>query len=285
MVIKSAVGINLVAGTCGGVASILVCHPLDTIRTRLQTSGEFGSAWACGVATVRREGALALYKGLLGPLLAQGAYKAIMFGVYGACRQSVEARTGRTELLPVEVFACGAVAGGANAVVLTPVELVRNRLQVAVGGSKALGEVLREAAREAGGSTARGLYRGFGATLCRDVPGVGAYYAAFEVARRAVADRRGPGVTLRLGELAAAGALGGCAFWTVALPFDHVKSRMQVGAEGASTLGALGAVVRTHGPARLYVGYGSALLRGIPGAAVVFAVYGTVEARLRRAAS
>ena len=71
---------------------------------------------------------------------------------------------------------------------------------------------------------------------------------------------------------------------TVALPFDHVKSRMQVGAEGASTLGALGAVVRTHGPARLYVGYGSALLRGIPGAAVVFAVYGTVEARLRRAA-
>ena len=31
----------------------------------------------------------------------------------------------------------------------------------------------------------------------------------------------------------------------------------------------------------LYVGYGSALVRGVPGAAVVFAVYGSVEARLR----
>ena len=125
---KSEAARTLVAGTCGGCASILVCHPLDTIRTRLQTAapGEYAGAWDCAVASVRAEGVAALYKGLLVPLLAQGAYKAIMFGVYGACRRRVTESTGRSELKPSEIFACGAVAGGANALVLTPVELVRN---------------------------------------------------------------------------------------------------------------------------------------------------------------
>ena len=57
---------------------------------------------------------------------------------------------------------------------------------------------LREAA------AAGGLYRGLGATLLRDVPGVGAYYAAFEaMRRRAVALRGSP--KLELAELAVAG--------------------------------------------------------------------------------
>ena len=279
---KSEAARTLVAGTCGGCASILVCHPLDTIRTRLQTAapGEYAGAWDCAVASVRAEGVAALYKGLLVPLLAQGAYKAIMFGVYGACRRRVTESTGRSELEPSEIFACGAFAGGANALVLTPVELVRNRLQVARSAGLTVAGALADAAKAAGGSRLRGAYRGVCATLLRDVPGVGAYYAAFEIARRAAVARRGPGAVLSLPELAAAGAAGGAAFWTVALPFDCVKSRLQVG-QGTSTWATLAATVRAGGLPALYVGYGSALVRGVPGAAVVFAVYGSVEARLR----
>ena len=117
-----------ISGTAGGMASILAVHPLDTVRTRLQAApaGAYRGAWHCARVTVRREGPLALYKGLAWPLAAQGLYKAIMFGVYGACRRRVTESTGRSELKPSEIFACGAVAGGANALVLTPVELVRN---------------------------------------------------------------------------------------------------------------------------------------------------------------
>ncbi|KAH8098321.1 hypothetical protein JL720_1260 [Aureococcus anophagefferens] len=188
---KSEAARTLVAGTCGGCASILVCHPLDTIRTRLQTAapGEYAGAWDCAVASPRRASP-ALYKGLLVPLLAQGAYKAIMFGVYGACRRRVTESTGRSELKPSEIFACGAVAGGANALVLTPVELVRNRLQVARSAGLTVAGALADAKALAARARAR---TGVGATLLRDVPGVGAYYAAFEVARRAAVARRGPG--------------------------------------------------------------------------------------------
>ena len=142
-------------------------------------------------------------------------------------------------------------------------------------GPSSATQVLREAA------AAGGVYRGLGATLLRDVPGVGAYYAAFEaMRRRAVALRGSP--KLSLAELAVAGAGGGVAFWTVALPLDFAKTRLQVGAEAgsASVAGVLRDAVRAGGLRRVYVGYASALARGVPGAAVVFSVYGAVHERL-----
>lgn len=68
---------NLIAGSCAGCASLLACHPLDTVRTRLQTTGgsQFSGAIDCFVKTVRGEGALALYKGMAFPFAAQGVYK------------------------------------------------------------------------------------------------------------------------------------------------------------------------------------------------------------------
>ena len=183
---------TVISGTCGGIASILAVHPLDTVRTRLQAApaGAYRGAWHCARVTVRREGPLALYKGLAWPLAAQGLYKAVMFGVYGAASRALRGGDPARPLAAHEVFAAGGVAGGANALVLAPVELVRNRFQVAAGRTT-LRAVLREAA------AAGGVYRGLGATLLRDVPGVGAYYAAFEAARRrAVALRGSPKLKL-----------------------------------------------------------------------------------------
>ena len=267
---------TVISGTAGGIASILAVHPLDTVRTRLQAApaGAYRGAWHCARVTVRREGPLALYKGLAWPLAAQGLYKAVMFGVYGAASRALRGGDPARPLAAHEVFAAGGVAGGANALVLAPVELVRNRFQVAAGRTT-LRAVLREAA------AAGGVYRGLGATLLRDVPGVGAYYAAFEaMRRRAVALRGSP--KLELTELAVAGAGGGVAFWTVALPLDFAKTRLQVGAEAgsASVAGVLLDAVRAGGLRRVYVGYASALARGVPGAAVVFSVYGAVHERL-----
>ena len=48
----------------------------------------------------------------------------------------------------------------------------------------------------------------------------------------------------------------------------------------ASVAGVLLDAVRAGGLRRIYVGYASALARGVPGAAVVFSVYGAVHERL-----
>ncbi len=49
---------ELMSGTVGGVASIVVCHPLDTIRVRMQTgeAGRFKGVADCVRQTAINEG-------------------------------------------------------------------------------------------------------------------------------------------------------------------------------------------------------------------------------------
>ena len=55
---------DVVSGSVGAIASTLVVHPLDTVRTRLQTTTaqRFTGAWHCARSTLRLEGVGALYK-------------------------------------------------------------------------------------------------------------------------------------------------------------------------------------------------------------------------------
>lgn len=56
---------DLIAGSAGGAAQVIVGQPLDTIKTRAQTSppGMFKGPMDILAQTVRKEGVLALYKG------------------------------------------------------------------------------------------------------------------------------------------------------------------------------------------------------------------------------
>lgn len=197
---------DLFAGSLAGMASLVVCYPLDILRTRLQTAeaGRFAGVVDCFLRTVRGEGPLALYKGMASPLVAQALQKAVMFSSYGAAQRFLVAnRSAATPatapLLVWELFLCGVFAGSVNTVVAAPIELVRNRLMVQYhqlrsrspfsssataaatdGGAplyKGPIDCVRRIVREQG---LRGLWRGTSATLLRDGPGVGAWYASFE---------------------------------------------------------------------------------------------------------
>ena len=74
--------------------------------------------------------------------------------------------------------------------------------------------------------------------------------------------------------LAGGGAAGVCN-WLVALPFDTIKSRIQVGTAGAAgestSMWSVGkALVAKEGVGALYKGLGPALLRAVPANAACF---------------
>jgi solute carrier family 25 carnitine/acylcarnitine transporter 20/29 len=61
---------DTVAGGFGGACLVLVGHPLDTIKVRMQTMvvqpgvpAPYTSTWDCAMKTMKAEGPLALYKG------------------------------------------------------------------------------------------------------------------------------------------------------------------------------------------------------------------------------
>lgn len=57
---------GFLAGICSGITKLVIGHPFDTIKIRMQTEGGFGrfrGTWDCLRQTIRKEGVLAMYKG------------------------------------------------------------------------------------------------------------------------------------------------------------------------------------------------------------------------------
>jgi len=278
-----SVATSLIAGSISGVAAIVVCHPLDTIRVRLQTSQKFTGALDCAVKTVRIEGPLALYKGLAIPLMAQAVYKAVMFGAYNGSQKMMRYYLGRklssppTKAVSLNIshlFVCGAVAGGMNSFVVTPVELIRNRLMVDYAATKSERKFkgpVHCALLVIKDKGISGMFRGLSPTLMRDMPGVGTWYAAFELARSALAKNSYTGMSANL----LSGACAGIGFWAVALPMDRIKSIVQtdMSSRYGNVFQCVRGVVADEGLLSLYKGWTVAFMRGIPGSAVTFSVY------------
>ena len=194
----SAAAKDILAGTCAGMASIVVVHPLDTIRVRLQTTSAQRFSGLADVVrqTLSKEGVLGFYKGMATPLVSQGVQKATMFFAFGAAKRHLgphflsPAATASAAPPPLHFIAvCGGLAGGANAMVAAPIELVRNRLQVQYHSSADRAQALYRGpidcirkTVQAGGIAS--LWRGVLPMVYRDVPGVAAWYTAFERSAR-----------------------------------------------------------------------------------------------------
>ena len=65
--------IDYIAGVAGGVAVVVVGHPFDTTKTRLQTSprGYYTGTLDCVRKTLSAEGPRGFYAGMLSPLVGQ----------------------------------------------------------------------------------------------------------------------------------------------------------------------------------------------------------------------
>ena len=194
-------------------ASINHVHPLDTVRTRLQAApaGAYRARLALRARHSKTGGAARALQGPRLEIAAQGLYKAIMFGVYGAasralrggdlgenCSRSDEkpgpaaspaAPTSRC-WRPSSWSARTAPGRGAGRRCGAARAASRSSRNSRRAGPSSDTQVLREAA------AAGGVYRGLGATLLRDVPGVGRHAAFEAMRRRAVALRGSPKLEL-----------------------------------------------------------------------------------------
>lgn len=211
--------------------------------------------------TIRQEGALALYRGMALPLAATIVETATLFLANGALKRALHDRghiaPGEELPLPMVLMAGGGT-GLIVSFVLTPIELVKCRMQVSMSPAAAAAAV---AAASAGtGAVApspaalrvyRGpldclmqsvrreglavVYRGHMATMLREIPGTAGWFGAYECFARAMTPPGAAREDLPASTIIAAGALGGMSYWSIMYPCDTVKSAMQI-AEGPLTL-------------------------------------------------
>lgn len=219
------ISVSFLCGCLGGVANILSSHSFDTIKVRMQILDlKFVN---CFKYMVKNEGIGALYKGITSPLFNVPLIYAIYFGAYetGKWLQGVDPKK---EVTISEAVTAGALAGFAVTAVMTPVELVKCRLQMLGTGSKTKTVGAFKMANQI--VKARGikeLYKGSLITLCREIPATAVYFGIYEYLSRELKAAYGSSQLITL----TAGGLAGLLSWAASYPQDVVKTKLQCDAD------------------------------------------------------
>lgn len=267
------------AGTCGKV----VDYPLDTVKTRLQNpAARYAGAIDCIKQTAQKEGIRGFYSGLGAPIAGAAAEKAIVFTAYNAGKRVYDVFTTafgihtETPGAPDTITKCviaGGLSGVATAVILTPVELLKCRVQIDPR-HPSLRSIGNEIVQKYG---LIGLYHGHTATVARESFGNLFWFGLYESIIRAGLKSQGKtkreeaGASLFMG----AGGAAGVAFWTAAFPFDTVKTQMQINEEARQrgVIRGIAHIAKNQGLGALFRGWNVTAVRAFPANACVFAAY------------
>lgn len=174
-----------------------------------------------------------LYRGFSLPLFGTVAETATLFCTNGYLKRLLMSKGDLppgAELPMPYVLLAGAGTGLAVSFVLTPIELVKCRMQVQgmqpshMQKYTSTMDCLTRSIREEG---LRVLYRGHLATMLRETPGTACWFGAYESFVRVMTPVGGKREDLNPLAIILAGGLGGMAYWAVMYPCDTVKSVQQ----------------------------------------------------------
>jgi len=226
--------IDTLSGTAGGWALVLVGHPFDTIKVRLQTSKQYSGMVDCIKQTVAKEGVRGLYKGMISPLMGITFVNAVQFSQYMQGIYFFQNMLGlkKDERLPIAYVAlAGSIAGIPQSMVEGPQDLLKAKMQVQKADNKLYSSTFDCGKKIVSQYGVRGVYQGLGATILRNIPANAGYFGVYEYSKRWFADHgsseKRQVKDLKPHEILLSGGLGGCACWIFSYPMDVVKSLMQ----------------------------------------------------------
>eukprot|EP00808_Paulinella_micropora_P002505 g72119.t1 len=270
---------EFLAGVSAGLANLVVGHPFDTIKVRLQSqsaNGYFKGPWHCLVNTVRQEGPIALYQGALFPLLGKGLVHSVMFGVYGNALRYFARKESRpiSDVALSSVAVSGLAAGLAGSIVCTPIDQVKVVMQVQrLRGASATemipgGKVYRHSLHCAQDILLRrGIHGFYGQLLPTSVEmggGAAIYFATYATLRQAWADLPRERTPFQVALDFVAGGLAGVAFVTLMFPVETIKHRLMTRQEVGGLKKCVQQVWLQEGVHGFFKGYLPALLRTFP---------------------
>ncbi|CDS13869.1 hypothetical protein LRAMOSA06043 [Lichtheimia ramosa] len=291
---KTPILTHLVAGGAAGFMEACTCHPLDTIKVRMQlarkaqvsASGRRLGFLGVGIRIVQNESFFALYKGLgavIGGIVPKMAIRFSSFEIYKgllADENGVVSRTG--------IFFAGLAAGTTEAIaVVGPMDLIKIRLQSQKhslsdpmdmpkyrNAPHALYTIVKEEGIGA-------LYKGVGLTALRQATNQAANFTAYQELKKHArnfqkVDELPSYQTLVIGGIS--GAMGPLSN----APIDTVKTRIQrannlTGNAWQRVVTVSTEIYTKEGFRAFYKGLTPRVLRVAPGQAVTFVVYEKVK--------
>ena len=105
---------GIFSGTASGITKLIVGHPFDTIKVRMQIegmNGRFNGPLDCLKQTIRKEGIRGLYKGATPPLIGWGLIDSLLWGSLIQYRHFIQSYHSNIPLSLTEHAIAGTLAG------------------------------------------------------------------------------------------------------------------------------------------------------------------------------
>ena len=285
------------------MSAAALLQPLDVITTTQQGQQLAREAVVSGVTAanprlgvfstakllVQSEGPLALFKGLSATIVR------VFFGagLYFVSLHAITERLGKgSSHGGIKSFIAGAAARSLSAAVLSPVAVVKTRMEwAAMGTSPYKGTVhaLRSIAAKEGMAS---LYSGLLPTIVRDAPFSGLYFAFYTHLRQWWTERshgQGEGQATVLPSTAVnftCGLLAGAGATLFTHPADVVKTRLQIRdargrfVDGTVLVAEVRSLVAREGPHALMVGLGARVSKRAAQTALTWTLFEELLGRL-----
>ncbi|EEP76584.1 amino acid transporter arg-13 [Uncinocarpus reesii 1704] len=286
-------------GSFAGIAGKYIEYPFDTVKVRLQSQPDglplrYKGPIDCFRQSFQADGIRGLYRGISAPLFGAAVETSSLFFSYRIAQELLQTTVySPSEELPFPaLLTCGAVAGAFTSLLLTPIELIKCKMQVPVASEAGLKPpgpltLIMSVYKHEGVS---GFWRGQMGTLIRETGGSAAWFGSYEGvsalfrAYNKADPSESPGKSLPplpLYQQMLAGAAAGISYNFIFYPADTIKSRIQtegialsIGDSQKRTFWEVGrALWRQHGLTGMYRGCGITCARSAPSSAFIFSIY------------
>ncbi|KAL8141409.1 hypothetical protein V2J09_007430 [Rumex salicifolius] len=273
----------MVAGSIAGCVEHMAMFPVDTVKTRMQVLG------SCPIKSVgvrsalrsilRSDGPVGLYRGIAAMALGAGPAHAVYFSAYEFCKKSFSHGNPNNPFAHALSGMCATVMSDA---VFTPMDMVKQRLQISGGGGggtyRGVRDCVARVLREEGLGA---FYASYRTTVLMNAPFTAVHFATYEAVKRALSEVSPESVSdERLVVHATAGAAAGALASVVTTPLDVVKTQLQCqgvcGCDRFSS-GSIGDVLKTivkkDGYRGLMRGWVPRMFFHAPAAAICWSTY------------
>uniref|UniRef100_A0A0K0FA39 Mitochondrial carrier protein n=1 Tax=Strongyloides venezuelensis TaxID=75913 RepID=A0A0K0FA39_STRVS len=218
---------DFIAGWISGGIGLVVGHPFDTIKTRIQTIKQFNGPYDCLLVTIKNESLKGLYKGMLGPTMSIGFQNSLLFSGYGWTLKLIHGSSDKNNLPMKDIIFASIIGTWLQLIPGIPIDNIKTKLQVQrtvkINNNYYKGPI------DGGIKLMKkkglvGLYEGGHAMFWRDNIGYLFYIPVYEICQRYLIEKNyNENVAQLIG-----GGLAGSISWLSICPIEIVKNKLQV---------------------------------------------------------